>query len=99
MNREMVNEISCSNHSTNVLINQPQKDLKIDPNYKVRAHLLVKNQYGEILHACKKNFSSSYYRKGIRKWFFDHGIVKDADIEIEPTGHNFVIAVGIYETC
>ena len=94
-----MSQSACSNNSTNVLINQPQTAIKIDPNTKVRAHLLVKNQYGEILHACKKNFSPSYYRRGIRKWFFDHGIVKDADIDIEPTGQNFVVAVGIYQTC
>jgi len=92
-----MSQVACSNHSTNVLINQPQKGLKIDPNYKVRTTFFVKNQYGEILHECKKNFSPSYYLRGIRKWFFNHGV---SVFEIEPEGRpNYVIAVGIYETC
>lgn len=74
-------------------------NLNIDSHYKVRVTFFVVNQFGETLKECKKQFSPSYYKRGIKKWFFNHGIVKQEEIEIKPAGQNAVIAVATYATC
>ena len=91
-----MSQAACSNNSTDVLLNQSQTDIKIDPHHKVRVQMLVKNQYGEILQECKKNFSPSYFRRGIKKWFWNHGM---SGFEIKPDGRpNYVTAVGVFHT-
>lgn len=92
-----MSQAACSNNSTGVLPNQSPDVLKIDHSYKIRVQLIVKNQYGEILHERIRYFGQSYFKRGIRKWFFDHGV---SEFKIRPDVRpNHVIAAGIYSTC